>query len=56
MESLAYNTDVVQYHTLRNENVFGTNNFDGITQKGKYGTVLVHWPHNSHTHFYSRYE
>jgi len=36
------NTKMVQYHICRNEKVFGTNNFDGTSQKGKYKRLLVH--------------
>jgi hypothetical protein len=48
MESLAYNTEVVQYHTWKNEKVFGTNNFEGTSQKGKYkttGQLTPQFPH-----------
>ena len=42
MESLAQNTEMLQYHTWRNEKVLGTNNFDGTSQKGM--RVLLHCP------------
>jgi hypothetical protein len=56
MESLAHNTEVVQYHTWKNKKVFGTNNIDGTSQKGKYKRLPVNSPHNFHTHFSSHYE
>ena len=44
----------VQYHTWRNEKVFRTNTVDGTSQKVKCKRLLVHWPHNFHTHFSSQ--